>query len=45
MSDEGFDQETAFSLLADKTRVRIIEELGDATVSPDTGIPVSRMRT
>ena len=39
MSDEGFDQETAFSLLADKTRVRIIEELGNATVSPDTGIP------
>lgn len=39
MSNEGFDKETAFSLLADDTRVRIIEELGDATVSPETGIP------
>ncbi|NHN40889.1 hypothetical protein G9C85_04470 [Halorubellus sp. JP-L1] len=39
MSDEGFDHETAFSLLADETRVRIVEELGHATVSPDAGIP------
>ncbi|WP_232703537.1 DUF7351 domain-containing protein [Halobacterium wangiae] len=39
MTDGGFDQETAFSLLADETRVRIIKELGNATVSPDTGIP------
>ena len=39
MSEDGFDQETALSLLADENRVRIIEELGDATVSPDTGIP------
>lgn len=39
MSDEGFDRETAFSLLADDIRVRIIEELGNATVSPETGIP------
>lgn len=33
------DQETAFSLLADETRVRIIRELGEATASPETGIP------
>lgn len=39
MTDERFDRETAFSLLADDTRVRIVEELGDATVSPETGIP------
>ena len=39
MSEEGFDRETALSLLADESRVRIVEELGDATVSPDTGIP------
>ena len=38
MSEE-FDRETALSLLADENRVRIIEELGDATVSPETGIP------
>ena len=36
---EAFDQERALSLLADENRVRIIEELGDATVSPETGIP------
>lgn len=39
MSDEELDQETALSLLADENRVRIIEALGEATVSPDTGIP------
>ena len=39
MSEEEFDRGTALSLLADENRVRIIEELGDATVSPDTGIP------
>ncbi len=39
MSDEGLDQETALSLLADENRVRIIEALGEATVSPETGIP------
>jgi hypothetical protein len=33
------DQETAFSLLADETRVRIVRELGAATASPETGIP------
>lgn len=39
MTDEDLDTETAFSLLADETRVRIIEELGAATASPETGIP------
>lgn len=39
MSDEELDHETAFSLLAGEIRVRIIQELGNATVSPDTGIP------
>lgn len=38
MSGE-LDQDTAFSLLADDTRVRIIQELGRATATPETGIP------
>lgn len=36
---ESLDQDAAFSLLADDTRVRIIQELGRATASPETGIP------
>lgn len=39
MTEEDLDTETAFSLLADNTRVRIIKELGAATASPETGIP------
>lgn len=39
MSEKELDQDTAFSLLADDTRVRIIQELGRATASPETGIP------
>lgn len=39
MDDENLDRETAFSLLANETRVKIIEELGIATTSPETGIP------
>lgn len=35
----NLDQDTAFSLLADETRVRIVEALGSATASPETGIP------
>ena len=38
MSEE-LDRDTAFSLLADDTRVRIIQELGRATASPEMGIP------
>ena len=36
----ALDRETAFSLLADETRVRILTELGAATASPETGIPL-----
>ncbi|WP_290812700.1 hypothetical protein [Halovivax sp.] len=36
---DELDRETAFSLLADETRVRIVTELGAATASPETGIP------
>jgi len=39
MTDPDLDQETAFSLLADETRVTIIQELGQATATPETGIP------
>ncbi|RQG96655.1 winged helix-turn-helix domain-containing protein [Natrarchaeobius chitinivorans] len=39
MTDESLDTDAAFSLLADETRVRILEELGSATASPETGIP------
>lgn len=39
MADEPLDRDTAFALLADETRVRIVEELGAATTSPETGIP------
>lgn len=39
MTADKLDQETAFSLLADETRVQIINELGAATASPETGIP------
>lgn len=39
-SDTALDRETAFSLLADETRVRILTELGAATASPETGIPL-----
>lgn len=38
MTDD-LDRETAFSLLADEIRIRIIDELGAATASPETGIP------
>ncbi|AGB17701.1 hypothetical protein Halru_3135 [Halovivax ruber XH-70] len=34
----ALDAETAFSLLADETRVAIVRELGEATASPETGI-------
>ncbi|MWV39827.1 helix-turn-helix domain-containing protein [Natrialba sp. INN-245] len=39
MTDDPLDTDAAFSLLADETRVRILEELGAATASPETGIP------
>jgi hypothetical protein len=39
-SDAALDQETAFSLLADESRVRILTELGAATATPETGIPL-----
>jgi len=39
MTDSDLDRETAFSLLADEVRVRIVDELGAATASPETGIP------
>lgn len=39
MTDPDLDQETAFSLLADETRLQIIQELGQATATPETGIP------
>jgi DNA-binding transcriptional ArsR family regulator len=39
-SASALDRETAFSLLADETRVRILTELGAATASPETGIPL-----
>ena len=39
MYEKDFDRDTAFSLLGDGTRLRIIEELGRATTSPETGIP------
>lgn len=38
MTDD-LDQDTAFSLLADETRVQIIQELGAVTATPETGIP------
>ena len=39
MTTDELDIETAFSLLADDTRVAIVRELGAATASPETGIP------
>ena len=39
MDGSNLDRNTAFSLLGDSTRLRIIEELGRATTSPETGIP------
>ena len=39
MTGDELDWETAFSLLADETRVRILRELGAATASPETSIP------
>ncbi|WP_123536227.1 DUF7351 domain-containing protein [Halosimplex salinum] len=39
MTDDELDRETAFALLADEIRVRIVDELGAATASPETGIP------
>ncbi|WP_254864424.1 helix-turn-helix domain-containing protein [Halovivax gelatinilyticus] len=39
MTEDELDAETAFSLLADETRVAIVRELGAATASPETGIP------
>lgn len=39
MTDDNLDLETAFALLADDVRVRIVNELGAATAEPETGIP------
>lgn len=40
VEETALDRGTAFSLLADETRVRILTELGRATASPETGIPL-----
>lgn len=39
MSQDDIDRDTAFSLLGDETRLEIVEALGDATATPETGIP------
>lgn len=39
MTQDDIDRDTAFSLLGDETRVKIVEALGDATTTPETGIP------